>query len=56
MNTIIFNLIIYFIFTGLVTLGRSIEEKWKWYYKVFSFLFGWILTPILIGRIIKKLL
>lgn len=56
MNTIIFNLIIYFIFTGLITLGRNISENWEWYYKVLGFLFGWILTPLLIGRIIKKLL
>lgn len=54
MNTIIFILIIYYIIAGLISCGRCIGEKYKWYDKVLCFVFGFILTPLLIGKYIQR--
>ena len=52
MSTIIFSLIMYFIFTGLIGLGKYCGEHYTWIDKTLGFLFGWLIVPIFIGRLI----
>lgn len=54
MTSSIIILIMYYIIAGLVTVGIFTGEKYKWYDKLLGFLFGWFITPILIGILIKK--
>lgn len=54
MTSSIIILIMYYIIAGLVTVGRVTGEKYKWYDKLLGFLFGWFITPILIGILIRK--
>lgn len=54
MSTIVFNLIMYFVFTGLIGLGKYCGEHYTWFDKLLGFLFGWFVVPIFIGRLIGK--
>lgn len=54
MKIIICIIIIYYIFSGLVCIGRCIGEKYKWYDKTISFVFGFVMFPLLIGKYIQK--
>lgn len=54
MKTFWICLIIYAIFMALVSLGRYTGERYKWYDRVLGFLFGFIIVPVLIGRLIQK--
>ena len=54
MSTITFILIMYYIIAGLICYGRCIGEQYKWYDRVLSFVFGFILTPLFIGKYIQK--
>lgn len=54
MTSSIIILIMYYIIAGLICYGRCIGEQYKWYDRVLSFVFGFILTPLLIGKYIQK--
>ena len=54
MTSSIIILIMYYIITGLICCGTCIGEKYKWYDRLFSFVFGFILTPLLIGKYIQR--
>lgn len=53
MNTIIFISIMYYIISGLICCGRCMGESYKWYDKLISFIFGFVLTPLLVGKYIQ---
>lgn len=54
MTSSIIILIMYYIIAGLICCGRCIGEQYKWYDRILSFVFGFILTPLLIGKYIQK--
>lgn len=54
MSTITFILIMYYIIAGLISCGRFIGEQYNWYDRLFGFVFGFVLTPLLIGKYIQK--
>lgn len=54
MTSSIIILIMYYIIAGLISYGNCIGEEYKWYDKLFGFVFGFILTPLLIGKYIQK--
>ena len=54
MSTITFIFIMYYIISGLICCGKCIGERYKWHDRVLSFIFGFILTPLLIGKYIQR--
>lgn len=54
MTSSIIILVMYYIITGLICYGRFMGESYKWYDRLLGFVFGFVLTPLLIGVYIRK--
>lgn len=54
MNTIIFICIFYYIFSGLIGIGRFHGEHFKITDQIFGFIFGFIALPLMLGKYIQR--